>query len=136
MQGQEVGTAELRAAYDQVHADYDAFWLSAAAKPVEDLVQQLTWRGQERVFEAGCGTGYATALLARRAAQVLAVDLSEAMLGEAQARIRAQGLGNVRFLAGDAVATLDGQARSIVSSQAGCWAMFRWRPSLRPPVAR
>ena len=57
--------AELRAAYDRVHGDYDGFWLVAAAKPVDDLIQKMNWRGNETVFEAGCGTGYATAQLAR-----------------------------------------------------------------------
>ena len=78
----------------------------------------MRWSGQETVFEAGCGTGYATALLARRAAQVLAVDLSEAMQTEARARIQAQGLQNVRFMTGDALAALesDGGYDRIFSS--------------------
>jgi protein-L-isoaspartate O-methyltransferase len=118
LRGQEVGAPELRAAYNRVHGDYDQFWLSAAAKPVDDLIQKLSWRGNEAVFEAGCGTGYATALLARRSARVVAVDLSEAMLAEAQARIRAQGLENVRFVTGDAVEALgkEGQFDRIFSS--------------------
>jgi MoaA/NifB/PqqE/SkfB family radical SAM enzyme/protein-L-isoaspartate O-methyltransferase len=111
VRGQEVGAVELQAAYNRVHGDYDAFWLAAAAKPVDDLVQQMDWRGTETVFEAGCGTGYATALLARRSAQVLAVDLSEAMLSEAQVRIHSQGINNVRFVAGDAVANLEAAGR-------------------------
>ena len=106
VQGQEVGALELRDAYDRVHRDYDEFWLVAAAKPTEDLVQKMDWSGQETVFEAGCGTGYATALLARRAGRVVAVDLSEAMQTEARARLRAQGARNVRFIAGDALAAL------------------------------
>ncbi len=111
VQGEEVGAPELRAAYNRIHEDYDEFWLVAAAKPVEDLVQKMNWRGSETVFEAGCGTGYATALLARQSARVLAVDLSEAMLAEAQARIRSQGIGNVRFVMGDAVAALGTEGR-------------------------
>jgi MoaA/NifB/PqqE/SkfB family radical SAM enzyme/protein-L-isoaspartate O-methyltransferase len=106
VQGNEVGAPELREAYNRVHRDYDQFWLVAAAKPTEDLVQQMHWSGQEAVFEAGCGTGHATALLAQRSAQVLAVDLSEAMQIDARARIQAQGLRNVRFVAGDALAAL------------------------------
>jgi protein-L-isoaspartate O-methyltransferase len=106
VQGNEVGAPELREAYNRVHRDYDQFWLVAAAKPTEDLVQQMHWSGQEAVFEAGCGTGHATALLAQRSAHVLAVDLSEAMQIDARARIQAQGLRNVRFVAGDALAAL------------------------------
>ena len=89
-----------------MHGDYDRFWLVAAAKPTEDLVEKMNWTGRETVFEAGCGTGYATALLARRSARVVAVDLSEAMQSEARARLRAEGSGNVRFITGDALAAL------------------------------
>ncbi|HEY5913084.1 MAG TPA: methyltransferase domain-containing protein, partial [Verrucomicrobiae bacterium] len=102
----EVGQPELRAAYDDVHQSYDAFWLSAAAAPTEELVANLPWTGTEAVFEAGCGTGFATALLARRCGRVLAVDLSENMQQQARARINGQGLRNVRFLTGDALAAL------------------------------
>ncbi len=111
VKGEEVGASELRAAYNRVHGDYDEFWLCAAAKPVDELVRRLIWRGNETVFEAGCGTGYATAQLALRAARLVAVDLSEAMLTEAQARLRAQGASNVRFVAGDALAALTTEGR-------------------------
>ena len=111
VQGQEAGAAELRAAYDRVHQDYDEFWLSAAARPVDELVQKLRWSGSENVFEAGCGTGYATARLARRSEHVLAFDLSEAMLSLARSRIRSQGITNVRFVAGDALAALGAGGR-------------------------
>ena len=100
---QEVGSPELQAAYDRVHGDYDDFWLVEAAAPIHDLVDRLAWNGTETVFEAGCGTGYATALLASRAARVVAADLSEGMLTEARRRIRDAALTNVRFLAGDAL---------------------------------
>ncbi|MFB3902524.1 MAG: class I SAM-dependent methyltransferase [Acidobacteriota bacterium] len=69
VEGQEVGESELQAAYDRVHADYDRFRLSAAAQPMSTLVELMRWSGAETVYEAGCGTGYATALLARHGAQ-------------------------------------------------------------------
>ena len=106
VRGADVGAAELRTAYDRVHDDYDEFWLAAAAPPVDRLIEGLSWRGSERVFEAGCGTGYATAQLARRAAEVLAVDLSEGMLTCARMRLANQGRTNVRFQTGDALAAL------------------------------
>jgi protein-L-isoaspartate O-methyltransferase len=110
VQGKEVGAPELRDAYDRVHRDYDEFWLVAAAKPTEELVNKMRWSGQETVFEAGCGTGYATGLLAHRAGQVVAVDISEAMQTEARARIQSQGCANVRFVAGDARGALNAAA--------------------------
>jgi len=104
--GAEVGKDELQAAYDHVHGEYDEFWLVEAAKPIHELVDRLPWRGDERVFEAGCGTGYATALLAARAGSVVAADLSDGMLQEARKRLQAQGQHNVRFLLGDALDAL------------------------------
>ena len=102
----EVGTHELRAAYDRVHDEYDEFWLTQAARPIHDLIDRLAWRGDERVFEAGCGTGYATALLAARAGSVVAVDLSAGMLAHARRRLGADARDKVRFVHGDALAAL------------------------------
>jgi MoaA/NifB/PqqE/SkfB family radical SAM enzyme/SAM-dependent methyltransferase len=102
----EVGRGELQAAYDHVHEDYDRFWLSEAAKPIEQLVARLRVEECRRVFEAGCGTGYATALLASRlptSGELVAADLSEGMLAEARQRVSSKGLRHVRFLAGDAL---------------------------------
>ena len=100
---EEVGRDELRDAYDGVHTDYDDFWLTEAAKPTDDLVARLGCCGTEAVFEAGCGTGYATALLAERTASVVAADISEGMLSEARQRLHASGARKVRFVAGDAL---------------------------------
>ena len=106
----DVGTGELKAAYDQIHEHYDTFWLNEAGKPIEELVARLACKGNERVFEAGCGTGYATVLIADqlgRSGEVYAVDLSEGMLAEARARARSKGVDNVRFVAGDALELLE-----------------------------
>lgn len=109
--GDEVGPAELQAAYDRVHGDYDEFWLAEAAAPIDSLIAAIPWQGRERVFEAGAGTGYATAQLARKAAEVVAADLSEGMLACARARLQRQGSRNVRWLAGDALACLETEGR-------------------------
>jgi SAM-dependent methyltransferase len=101
----------LRDAYDRVHGDYDVFWLSEAAGPVDDLVERLAPEGDLRVFEAGCGTGYGTARLFARlgpGADYRAVDLSEGMIGEARRRLEGEGLRGVRFEAGDALEALRG----------------------------
>jgi len=107
----EVGANELKAAYDRVHSDYDEYWLKAAARPIDELVDAVSWNGSERVFEAGCGTGYATTSLARHADRVVAVDLSEGMLSEAARRLADAGCENVRFVHGDALATLTSEGK-------------------------
>ncbi|MCL5098200.1 MAG: methyltransferase domain-containing protein, partial [Candidatus Omnitrophica bacterium] len=103
----EVGKTELREAYDRVHADYDEHWLKEAAGPVEDLVRSIDWQGVKTAFEAGCGTGYATALIAPKAGRVMAMDLSPAMLVEARERLESLRAGNVEWLHGDALAKLE-----------------------------
>ncbi|MHC4616506.1 MAG: radical SAM protein [Planctomycetota bacterium] len=107
-QGQ-VGRAELKSAYNRIHEDYDEFWLKEASKPIEELIVRIGFEGTESVFEAGCGTGFATSLIADRlrgSGRITAVDLSEAMLAQALKRIDSAGLDNVRFVAGDALETL------------------------------
>ncbi len=108
--GEEVGSKELRSAYDRIHQDYDKFWLKEAAKPIVDLVARVPFTELENVFEAGCGTGFATVLIAdklKKSGHIIAVDLSEAMLAQARKRSESAGFHNVRFVAGDALEILN-----------------------------
>jgi MoaA/NifB/PqqE/SkfB family radical SAM enzyme/ubiquinone/menaquinone biosynthesis C-methylase UbiE len=106
---QEVGKSELKSAYDRIHEDYDEFWLSEAGKPIEDLVSRIQFRDIKNIFEAGCGTGFGTALLLDKlkdSANIITVDLSEEMLAKARKRIQPLGFNNVNFIAGDALEIL------------------------------
>lgn len=63
------------------------------------LPQDLTGR---RVLDAGCGTGQMAVALARRGAEVVAVDLSRTLTTLARERLPADlGPGRILFLAGD-----------------------------------
>jgi SAM-dependent methyltransferase len=76
---------------------------------VRDLAGRLVLKGSERVFEAGCGSGYGTALLAERlrsGGSVTAADISAGMLGQARKRVAALGLAPVDFILQDAVEAL------------------------------
>lgn len=57
-----------------------------------------------RVLDAGCGTGQMTAELAARGAEVVAVDISPALVGIAEARLPKALPGRVDFRAGDMLA--------------------------------
>lgn len=108
----EVGRDELRSAYDRVWGDYEEFWLTEAGKPIEDLIARIPFGGMKRIFEAGCGTGFATVRLAGRlgaSGRVTAVDLSEGMLTEARRRAERMAVSNVQFVAGDALQALTGE---------------------------
>ena len=69
------------------------------------LLARLGSVAGENVLEIGCGTGALTEPLASAVGghgRVVAVDISEPMLGAARQRIAERGLGNVTLLHGDA----------------------------------
>ncbi|TXL69180.1 class I SAM-dependent methyltransferase [Vineibacter terrae] len=105
---------------DALHADQVAYWSGeggdnwlAREARIDASLAELNRRAiagaaakpGEHVLDVGCGTGPTTRALARAVAPsgtVLGLDLSSAMVGEAARRAAADGLTNVRFLAGDA----------------------------------
>jgi MoaA/NifB/PqqE/SkfB family radical SAM enzyme/protein-L-isoaspartate O-methyltransferase len=103
------GTVELTDAYNHVYESYDDFWTVKAGGPTTELIERLDWHGSEKVLEAGCGSGFATAQLAQRLSKggsILAVDISEGMQKIARRRLQALSLSNVEFKCGDALQTL------------------------------
>jgi trans-aconitate 2-methyltransferase len=73
--------------------DWDASSYERMSAPLEamgrDVLDRLELRGDERVLDAGCGTGRVTAALVERlpAGEVVAVDGSPAMVEQARARL-------------------------------------------------
>lgn len=55
---------------------------------------------QARVLDIGCGAGRFTVAVARCCKEALGIDLSEAMISEAQKRAHHAGLTNTRFICG------------------------------------
>src|SRR5580704_10117479 len=71
----------------------------------ELLLAHLGLAGGESVLEIGCGTGALTVPLAAAVGEhgrVVAVDISEPMLGAARQRVGESGLRNITLLHGDA----------------------------------
>jgi SAM-dependent methyltransferase len=69
------------------------------------LVGRLALAGGESVLEIGCGTGALTVPVAAAVGEhgrVVAVDISEPMLGAARQRVAEHGLANVALQSGDA----------------------------------
>ena len=105
-----VGHGELKQAYDEIHSFYDDYWLTQAAGPIDDLLKELPIENARIIIECGCGTGYATSLIAQRLkpdANFTAVDLSEGMLNLARKRLSAESNQYVRFVQGDALSLLE-----------------------------
>jgi protein-L-isoaspartate(D-aspartate) O-methyltransferase len=63
------------------------------------LLQLAEIGADDTVLEIGCATGYATALLARLARSVVAVESDDAFAGEARARLRELGAGSATVIA-------------------------------------
>jgi SAM-dependent methyltransferase len=69
-----------------------------------ELLTRAAYRSGESVLDIGCGGGETTRTIARTVApgRVLGLDISSALVTEAQRRAREAGQSNVSFVAGDA----------------------------------
>jgi SAM-dependent methyltransferase len=87
------------------------------------LLDCLRLAGGESVLEIGCGTGAVTLPLAQAVGvhgRVVAVDISEPMLGVARQRIAESGMHNVTLLQGDAqVFALEPAVFDVATSRMG-----------------
>ncbi|MFD8543001.1 class I SAM-dependent methyltransferase [Streptomyces sp. NPDC059649] len=103
--------AEHQDRWDAVNGGFNEPLLTAAAIDEGD-----------HVLDVGCGTGQTTRLAAQRSrrGQVLGLDLSRPMLARARDTAEREGLGNVRFEAGDAqVHTFPPETFDVVISRFG-----------------
>ncbi len=67
-------------------------------QPPSRLIDRLNIEDFEVIVDFGCGPGYYTVELAKRAKQVIAVDVSSDMLKKAENKIQHAGANNVLFL--------------------------------------
>lgn len=65
------------------------------------MAEALQLKGQEKVLEVGSGSGYAAAVVARLAGQVLGIELEAELNDRAVLTLRALGVANVRLRCGD-----------------------------------
>jgi protein-L-isoaspartate(D-aspartate) O-methyltransferase len=66
------------------------------------VLQELDVRKTDRVLEVGTGSGYFTALLSHRAAQVITVEIKPALAAFGRANLERHGTDNVTLEVGDA----------------------------------
>ena len=87
------------------------------------LLARLGVTGGENVLEIGCGTGALTVPLAAAVGdngRLVAVDISEPMIGVARQRVEERGLHNVKLLLGDAqVFEFESAAFELATSRMG-----------------
>jgi protein-L-isoaspartate(D-aspartate) O-methyltransferase len=77
-------------------------WLTAR------MIEALAPLPRHRVLEIGTGSGYATALLARMAREVLSIERFKSLAIEAEARLARLGITNAGVVFGDGLAILRG----------------------------
>ena len=65
------------------------------------ILQELAIAPHETVYEVGTGSGYLTALLARRGRHVTSVEIHADLGARAAERLRAAGIANTTLLVGD-----------------------------------
>ena len=70
------------------------------------MTHVLRLRPSSRILEVGTGSGYQTAILAELAAEVVTVEVVEALAAEARARLEGMGYRNIAFRIGDGAAGL------------------------------
>lgn len=105
--------------YDEVGTSYDRTLYFLACDPLyEAEIDRLsTGRRFRLILDLGCGTGKQTVLVAPRAEEVWAIDLSADSLRQAEARCARAGFRNVKFLQQSIVAlpAEDGSVDAIFS---------------------
>lgn len=74
------------------------------------MVQALAVKPGDRVLEVGTGSGYMTALLAKRGAHVYSVEIIPEFSAQAAAKLEAHGITNVTLEVGDAARGWDRHA--------------------------
>jgi SAM-dependent methyltransferase len=75
-----------RDGWDRVAHLYDATWAPLTTQLVEPQLDAATVAAGQRVLDLACGPGYVAAAAAARGAEVVALDISAAMVEEARRR--------------------------------------------------
>ena len=70
-------------------------------QPPSELIEKLAMSPADVVMDFGCGPGYFTIGLAKKAKKVIAVDLSPEMLEKAKRKAKKAEMKNIEFLQSD-----------------------------------
>ena len=95
-----VGADQLEMAYAEKNLTLAPGRVMLEPRSFAKLLEPVDVQPHETVLDLGCGFGYSTAVVARLADAVVAVEEDEAMVAEAQGRLSAQGVDNAAVIAG------------------------------------
>ncbi|HRK42199.1 MAG TPA: methyltransferase domain-containing protein [Gemmobacter sp.] len=95
-----VPSAKREAAYVGEHVALAPGRVVLDPRTLAKLLDALDIQPVEAVLDLGCGLGYSTAVMARMAEAVVAVEENAEFAAEAQATLSAQGVDNAAVIAG------------------------------------
>jgi SAM-dependent methyltransferase len=87
--------------FGAVAANYTTSAVHRGGPDLDAMLAAAGAQGAERVLDAGCGTGHTALAFAPHVAEVVGVDLTEAMLEQGRRLAAERGLTNVSFREGD-----------------------------------
>src|SRR5512146_775976 len=87
--------------FGAVAANYTTSAVHRGGPDLDAMLAAAAPHGDERVLDAGCGTGHTALAFAPLVAEVVGVDLTEAMLEQGRGLAAQRGLANVAFQYGD-----------------------------------
>jgi SAM-dependent methyltransferase len=94
----------IRSRFGPAAAAYAVSAVHRAGPDLDAMLRAGVRTGAERVLDLGCGAGHTALAFAARTAEVVALDLTPAMLEQARALACERGLANLRFEVGDVAA--------------------------------
>lgn len=95
-----VPSAKREAAYMGENLALGGNRVMLEARTLGKMLDALDIQPGEVVLDLGCGLGYSSAVIARMAGAVVAVEEDESLAAEAQAVLAAEGVDNVTVVAG------------------------------------
>lgn len=95
-----VPTAAREAAYMGENLQIGSGRVMLEPRTLAKMLDALDIQASDVVLDVGCGLGYSTAVIARFADAVVAVEDDEAMASAAQSLLAAQGVDNAAVIAG------------------------------------
>ncbi|KEJ89193.1 protein-L-isoaspartate O-methyltransferase family protein [Sulfitobacter donghicola] len=98
-----VPAAQREAAYVGENLDMGQGRILFEPRTLAKMLDALAIQNDELVLDVGCGLGYSSAVIARMAEAVVAVEQDEAMAGEAQEALMAAGVDNAVVHVGELV---------------------------------
>jgi ubiquinone/menaquinone biosynthesis C-methylase UbiE len=84
-----------------VAANYATSAVHVAGPDLTAMLAAADARGDQRALDAGCGAGHTALAFAPHLAEVVALDLTEAMLAQGRKLARDRGIANITFQRGD-----------------------------------